>query len=81
MIHFSVIVPVYNRPDEMVEFLDSLSTLTDPDFDALVLESPSSSECAAFCASYSDRLTLLYHLKSPSRCGLLNHVMRFAIVI
>ena len=78
MIHFSVIVPVYNRPDEMVEVLDSLANQTDTDCAGVVMESPSSSECGDLCATYSDRLTIQYHLKSTSRSDRRNEGMRLA---
>lgn len=35
---FSIIVPVYNRPDEVADLLESLSTQTDSGFEILIVE-------------------------------------------
>ena len=38
MPYFSVIIPVYNRPDEVRELLESLSKQTLKDFEVLLIE-------------------------------------------
>ena len=35
---FSIIIPVYNRPDEVAELLESLTHLSCPDIEILVIE-------------------------------------------
>ena len=58
---FSIIVPVYNRPDEMSELLDSLTKQTDKGFEILVLEDGSSLPCDKVCKQYEDKLDLHYY--------------------
>ena len=45
MPRFSIIVPVYNRPDEMADLLESLEKQTCKDFELLVVEDGSSIPC------------------------------------
>lgn len=61
MMLFSIIVPVYNRPDEMSELLESLTKQTDKGFEVLVLEDGSSLPCDKVCKQYEDRLDLHYY--------------------
>ena len=75
---FSVIVPVYNRPDEMVEFLDSLAAQEDCDFEVMVMEAPSEHTCQQLCASYEGRLNITHILKDSSRSDRRNEGMRLA---
>ena len=49
---FSVIVPVYSRPQEMEEFLASLAKQTDKDFEVIVMEEPSHNQCDGVCDRY-----------------------------
>ncbi|MBQ4017915.1 MAG: glycosyltransferase, partial [Paludibacteraceae bacterium] len=58
---FSIIVPVYNRPDEMSELLESLTHQTDKGFEILVLEDGSSLPCDEVCKRYEDKLDLHYY--------------------
>lgn len=58
---FSIIVPVYNRPDEMAELLDSLTKQTDKGFEVLVLEDGSSLPCDKICKQYEDQLAIRYY--------------------
>lgn len=61
MLLFSIIIPVYNRPDEMAELLESLTKQTDKGFEVLVLEDGSSLPCDKVCKRYEDRLDLHYY--------------------
>jgi len=45
MVRFSVIIPVYNRPEEMDELLESLSLQTWSDFEVIVVEDGSQRDC------------------------------------
>ena len=38
MAYFSIIIPVYNRLDEVRDLLDSLSKQTDKDFEVVLVE-------------------------------------------
>jgi glycosyltransferase involved in cell wall biosynthesis len=65
-IHFSIIIPVYNRPDEIEELLNSLYKQTDKDFEVLVIEDGSTIRCEDICKKYEDLLTLRYFYKPNS---------------
>lgn len=59
-LHFSIIVPVYNRPEEMTEFLDSLTRQTDQDFEVLVMEGRCTRSCRSECQAYNEILNIRY---------------------
>lgn len=67
---FSIVVPVYNRPDEMDEFLASWTkqqgTCT---FEIIIVEDGSSIDCQAVVAKYQEVLPLRYFYKSNSGPG------------
>ena len=54
-IKFSIIVPVYSRPDEMDELLCSLECQEDKDFEVIVMEEPSQNQCGSVCLKYRER--------------------------
>lgn len=62
-ISISIIVPVYNRPDEIQELLDSLARQTDSDFEVIIIEDGSSVPCKDVCESYKDKLDIRYFFK------------------
>lgn len=64
--YFSVIVPVFNRPDEVDELLDSLVKQTNRDFEVLIVEDGSTLKCDEVCNQYSDKLDLKYIFKPNS---------------
>jgi glycosyltransferase involved in cell wall biosynthesis len=66
---YSVIVPVYNRPVEVEELLDSLAKQTWNQFDILIVEDGSTEDCRAICDKYSDRLDINYYFKENSGPG------------
>ncbi|MDR0542918.1 MAG: glycosyltransferase, partial [Dysgonamonadaceae bacterium] len=43
--YFSIIVPVYNRPDEAGELLESLSKQTSNNFEVVIVEDGSTRPC------------------------------------
>jgi GT2 family glycosyltransferase len=65
-IKFSIVIPVYNRPDEVAELLESLTKQTDKGFEVLVIEDGSSVPCEEVCKQYADRLDLHYYFKPNS---------------
>ncbi len=68
--YFSVIVPIYNRPDEIKEFLNSLSEMDfDKDFEVVVVEDGSSIPCEDVCKAFSDKLSISYFFKPNSGPG------------
>ena len=62
----SIIVPVYNRPEEIDELLESLTKQTDNDFEVLVVEDGSSVPCQDICTAYQNRLDVKYLPKQHS---------------
>lgn len=63
MAYFSVIVPVYNRPDEVNELLESLSLQSYRDFDVVLVEDGSTVPCKAVADSYAECLDIHYYYK------------------
>lgn len=66
---FSVIIPVYNRPSEVLELLESLSRQTYPDFEVLIVEDGSKITCADEVKTFKDWLDLTYHFQSNTGQG------------
>ena len=69
MIPYSIIIPVYNRPDEVDELLQSLTTQTFKDFEVVIVEDGSDIPCQAVVEKYADRLKLKYFTKPNSGPG------------
>ena len=63
---FSIIIPVYNRPDEVRELLESLAEQSDKDFETLLVEDGSTRRCDEVAREYADRLTIRYFYKENS---------------
>ncbi len=66
---FSVIVPVYNRPEEVDELLRSLTLQRYTDFEVVVVEDGSTKDCQSVCQSYKETLNLKYFVKENSGPG------------
>ncbi len=66
---FSIIIPVYNRPQEVDELLESLCAQTLKDFEVVVVEDGSKEKCDLVCEKYKDRLNLNYYFKTNSGPG------------
>lgn len=66
---YSVIVPVFNRPDEVEELLDSLTRQTRQDFEVLLVEDGSTVPCEEVARRYEDRLAVRYFSKPNSGPG------------
>ena len=64
---YSVIIPVYNRPDEVDELLQSLVKQHFKDFEVIVVEDGSSVPCLAVTEKY--KTCLLYTSPSPRDRG------------
>ena len=61
---FSIIVPVYNRPQEVEELANSLAAQTDKDFELVIVEDGSSIPCEEACNKQSQNLKIKYFHKS-----------------
>ena len=66
---YSIIVPVFNRPDEVNELLESLCSQTFKDFEVVIVEDGSKKPCKDVCDKYADILDLHYYLKENSGPG------------
>lgn len=66
---YSVIIPVYNRPDEIGELLASLTKQNRKDFEVLVIEDGSSLRCESVVELYQAKLDMSYHFKENSGQG------------
>ena len=66
---YSIIIPVYNRPDEVDELLQSLTQQTLRDFEVLVIEDGSSVPCRDVVGKYNEQLLLRYFEKPNSGPG------------
>jgi glycosyltransferase involved in cell wall biosynthesis len=61
---FSIIIPVYNRPTEIDELLNSLCSQTCKDFEVLIIEDGSSITCKNEVDKYRSQLNLSYFFKT-----------------
>ena len=67
---FSLIIPVYNRPDEVSELLESLSQQDClEEFEVVIIEDGSSLSCESVINAYHERLNISYHFKPNSGPG------------
>ena len=66
---YSIIVPVFNRPDEVDELLESLCSQTLKDFEVIIVEDGSKKPCKDVCDKYAGILDLHYYYKENSGPG------------
>lgn len=66
---YSVIIPVYNRPDEVDELLQSLTQQSFKDFEVIVVEDGSSIPCKSVTEKYQELLDVHYYDKPNSGPG------------
>lgn len=69
MPRYSIIVPVYNRPDEVDELLSSLAKQTYSDFEAVIVEDGSKDKCEHIVEKYKDSFKVEYYFKENSGPG------------
>jgi glycosyltransferase involved in cell wall biosynthesis len=60
---FSIIIPVYNRPDEVDELLESLLKQKSGKFEIIIVEDGSSLKCDKIIEKYKDKLDIQYFFK------------------
>lgn len=60
---FSLIVPVYNRPDEIEDLLQSLSQQTDKGFELVIVEDGSTIPCRAQAERFASAFSIKYFFK------------------
>lgn len=66
----SFVVPVFNRPDEMQELLQSLAQQSDSEFEVIVVEDGSTNKSDNLCKSFSEQLNIRYFFKENTGPGL-----------
>lgn len=67
---FSIIIPVYNRPNEIDELLESLTKQDfTNDFEVLIIEDGSTQKSDTIVEKYKNQLTLKYFFKENSGAG------------
>ena len=66
---YSFLIPVYNRPDEVDELLQSLTLQTINDFEVVVVDDGSAIPCADVVAKYAGKLDIRYFEKPNSGPG------------
>lgn len=67
---FSIIIPLYNRPDELDELLASLCEQTNQQFEVVIVEDGSTLKSDAIVEKYRNKLDLTYFEKPNSGPGL-----------
>lgn len=75
---FSIIIPVYNRPDEIDELLESLVCQTIHNFEVVICEDGSTVPCTEVVDRYKSRLDIKYITqpnegRSPARNNAMSH--------
>lgn len=66
----SLVIPVYNREDEMKELLSSLSLQENRDFEVIIVDDGSENSVEYLAEEYSDILDIKYYYKPNSGPGL-----------
>src|ERR1700733_12542964 len=66
---FSIIIPLYNRPQEIKELLETLTLQTYKKFEVLVIEDGSINDAAEIVKSFEGRLDVRYFTKANEGQG------------
>ncbi|MAJ51235.1 MAG: glycosyltransferase [Flammeovirgaceae bacterium] len=66
---YSIIIPVFNRPDEIEELLASLTKQSFSDFEVVLVEDGSYKTCQTIAEYYSKQLSLRYFFKENEGQG------------
>ena len=67
---YSIIIPVYNRPEEVNELLQSLTKQTYRDMEVIIVEDGSTVTCESVVRNYAGKLQLRYYTKENSGPGM-----------
>ena len=66
-IKYSFIIPVFNRPDEIYELLESFCNLDFVDnFEIVIIEDGSTIKCNDIVSFFNSKLDISYHYKKNS---------------
>jgi glycosyltransferase involved in cell wall biosynthesis len=66
---FSIIIPLYNRPQEIKELLETLTLQTYKQFEVIVIEDGSVNDAADIVSAFTDKLDLKYFVKENAGQG------------
>jgi glycosyltransferase involved in cell wall biosynthesis len=66
---FSIIIPLYNRPQEIKELLETLTVQTYKQFEVLVIEDGSDIDAEEVVKKFSDKLDIKYFIKPNTGQG------------
>lgn len=67
---FSLIIPVYNRPDEVNELLESISLIEyDSNYEIVIIEDGSTQLCEEVVNKFNSKLNISYYFKENSGPG------------
>ncbi|HEY4326077.1 MAG TPA: glycosyltransferase [Mucilaginibacter sp.] len=66
---FSIIIPLYNRPQEIKELLETLTVQTYKQFEVLVIEDGSTEDAAEIVKGFTGKLDVKYFVKPNSGQG------------
>lgn len=66
---YSIVIPVYNRPEELAELLESLTKQTFSDFEVLIIEDGSTRRSEAVYEQYVTKLRIQYFYKPNTGPG------------
>jgi GT2 family glycosyltransferase len=66
---FSIVIPLYNRPQEIDELLNSLTKQSYLQFEVLIIEDGSTNDAKAIVAKYENSLDVKYFVKSNAGQG------------
>ncbi|KAA6342085.1 Poly-beta-1 6-N-acetyl-D-glucosamine synthase [termite gut metagenome] len=69
MLFFSIIIPVFNRPNEIDELLQSLTQQSSNNFEIIVVEDGSTISCKEVTDKYATQLDINYYAKPNSGPG------------
>lgn len=61
--YFSIVIPLYNRPDEIRDLLKSLVKQTYTHFEVIIVEDGSTIDARAIVESFRDKLDISYYFK------------------
>ena len=60
---FSIIIPLYNRPQEIKELLETLTLQTYKQFEVLIIEDGSTKDAADIVKSFDNKIDIKYFVK------------------
>ncbi len=69
MYKYSIIIPVYNRPNEIKELLDSLLQISYNNYEVIIVEDGSEKKSEDICKEYKDKLNLTYYYQENTGPG------------